>query len=364
MLADHGANVIKIEPPDGDMSRRLGPYADAQGDRLHSGYFHSINRNKRSIILDLKTEDGRTVFKRLVEKADVVVENYREGVMERLDIAYETLREINPQLVYAAIRGFGDSRTGEGPYNSWPAFDIVAQAMGGFMSMTGLPDSPTKGGPGVGDIVPGLMCAFGIVAAVRLAERTGKGQFLDVSMYDAMVAFCERMIYRYSFAEEISVGEGNEHPLVCPFSVYQAADGWFAIACPLDTQWEELIKIIGSEFLKNDVRFQTNELRVANADMLRTEITKWTRSKTKAELMGLLGGLVPSGGVNNVEDILADPQLKEREMLEEVDLGELGRRQLAGVPVKFSNTPGSVRKPGPVLGAHTDEVLNEFDIRL
>ena len=364
MLADHGADVIKVEPPEGDMSRRLGPYADCNGDRRHSGYFHSINRNKRSVVLDLKTEKGIAVLEQLVERADVIVENFREGVMERLGIAYESLREINPQLVYATIRGFGDSRTGKGPFNSWPAFDIVAQAMGGFMSMTGSLELPTKGGPGVGDIVPGLMCAFGVVAAVRQAERTGCGQFIDVSMYDAMVAFCERMVYRYSFAEEISVGEGNEHPLVCPFSVYQASDGWFAIACPLDTQWEKLIEIVDSECLKKDIRFQTNELRVANADVLRAELTNWTILKTKAELMELLGGIVPSGAVNNIEDILADPQLEAREMLQEVDLGEQGTRILAGVPIKFSNTPGSVRKPGPDLGADTDSVLREFGIGL
>ena len=198
ILADHGADVIKIEPPDGDMSRRLGPYADFNGKQEHSGYFHSINRNKRSMVLDLKSVEGVTVFKRLVQSADVVVENFRVGVMERLGISYEELSEINPRIVYAAIRGFGDSRTGKGPYNDWPAFDIVAQAIGGFMAMTGSPDCPTKAGPGVGDIVPGLMCAFGIVAGVRNSEKCGEGQFLDVSMYDAMIAFCERMVYRHA----------------------------------------------------------------------------------------------------------------------------------------------------------------------
>ena len=362
MLADHGADVIKIEPPEGDMSRRLGPYADGDDGQNHSGYFHSINRNKRSVVLDLKSPEGVLIFKRLIQKADAVVENFREGVMERLGLSYETLREINPRLVYAAIRGFGDSRTGKGPYNEWPAFDIVAQAMGGFMSMTGASDLPTKAGPGVGDIVPGLMCAFGVVSAVRRAEHTGEGQFLDVSMYDAMVAFCERMVYRYSFAGEVSVGEGNEHPLVSPFSIYQAADGWIAIACPLDSQWQKLLEIVESDVLSTDERFSTNELRVCNADELRVELTKWTIKQTKAELGEKLGGIVPSGAVNNVEDILNDPQTQVRQMIEEIDLGENGRRLLAGVPIKFSSTPGGVRTAGPNLGGHTEEVLKEFGL--
>lgn len=363
ILADHGADVIKIEPPHGDMSRGLGPYAIQDKRRENSGYFHSINRNKRSMILNLKDNSDKKVFLQMVAKSHVVIENFRAGVMERLDLPYERLLTVNEKLVYGTIRGFGDYRTGEGPYNDWPAFDIVAQAMGGFMAMTGEKDHPTKAGPGIGDIVPGIMCAFGIVAALRNAERTGKGEFVDVSMYDAMVAFCERQIYRYSFVEDISQGEGNDHPLVNPFSIYQAADGWYAIGCALEAQWESLVDIMGRMELKNDERFNSNDARIENAELVRNTITNWTRYYTKAELTEKLAGKVPSGPANNVEDIYKDEHLRKRNMLLDIDVPGLGKKTIAGVPVKFLKNPGAVKGPGPKLGSHTDEVLKQFGIK-
>jgi crotonobetainyl-CoA:carnitine CoA-transferase CaiB-like acyl-CoA transferase len=363
VLADHGADVIKVEPPDGDMSRALGPFIAADLNKTEGGYFHSINRNKRSIVLDLKKPDDVGVFMALVRQADVVVENFRHGVMERLGLAYEILKVKNPALVYATIRGFGDERTGASPYAEWPAFDIVAQAMSGFMSMTGPRGTPMKAGPGIGDLVPGLMCAFGVVAAVRHAERSGEGQFLDVAMYDAMLSLCERMVFRYAFGGVVSTGEGNDHPLVNPFSVYAAADGWMAIGCPLDAQWRELLNIIGRDDLHNDPRFTTNESRVAHATLLREILTAWTATKTKHELAEKLGGRVPCGPVNDVTDIVADRHVAARDMLPQIDLPGLDQRaQVAGVPVHFSLTPGSVRSPGPALGAHTREVLEQFAI--
>ena len=362
MLADHGADVIKVEPPHGDMSRAMGPFLPEDSKRAEGGYFHSINRNKRSVVLDFKNADDKRVFMELVAEADVVVENFRLGVMERLGLAYETLAEINPALVYASIRGFGDARTGESPYAEWPAFDIVAQAMGGFMSMTGPPDLPMKAGPGVGDIVPGIMAAFGVVAAVRHAERTGEGQYVDLAMYDAMLALCERIVYRYSFTDEISRGEGNDHPLVNPFSVYAARDGWYAIGCPLDTQFEDLARIIEPELL-DDERFKANGLRVANADALRQRITAWTSQFTKHELQAKLGGKVPSGPVNNVADIFDDPHAQARDLLPKIALESVDAKpSIAGVPVHFSKTPGGVHTPGPALGAHTEEVLRQFGV--
>ena len=362
MLADHGADVIKVEPPHGDMSRGMGPFLPEDKQGLEGGYFHSINRNKRSIVLDFKNDDDKRVFLELVKEADVVVENFRLGVMERLGLSYETLTAINPALVYASIRGFGDKRTGESPYAEWPAFDIVAQAMGGFMSMTGPPDLPMKAGPGVGDIVPGIMAAFGIVAAVRHAERTGEGQYVDLAMYDAILALCERIVYRYSFADDISRGEGNDHPLVNPFSVYAAKDGWFAIGCPLDSQFEDLAQIVDPSWLE-DERFKDNASRVANADALRERITAWTSRFTKQELAERLGGRLPSGPVNNVADIFEDPHTIARDMLPTVQLASVDRQpQLAGVPVRYSKTPGGVHQPGPALGQHTQEVLQQFGV--
>ncbi|MEX2480271.1 MAG: CoA transferase [Gammaproteobacteria bacterium] len=363
LLADHGADVIKVEPPGGDMSRAMGPFLPEDTGRMQGGYFHSINRNKRSVVLDLKNDDDRSAFLALVDEADVVVENYRAGVMERLGLGFETLRERNRQLVYAAIRGFGDHRTGASPYGDWPAFDIVAQAMSGFMAMTGPPGEPMKAGPGVGDLVPGLFCAFGIVCAVRHAERSGEGQFLDVSMYDAMLALCERSVYRWSFGGAVSRPEGNDHPLVSPFSVYQAADGWMALGCPTDTQWRELVAVMGRPELASDPRFLTNESRVAHGTALREEITAWTATMSKHELAALLGGRVPCGPVNDITDIVADPHVAARDMLPEIDLPGLARRAaIAGVPVHFAATPGAVRRPGPGLGEHTSEVFDQFGI--
>ena len=361
ILADHGADVIKIEPPAGDMSRGLGPFSVDDVKKEQGGYFHSINRNQRSIVLDLKDTDDKSTFLKLIKNADVVVENFRSGVMERLGLSYETLRGINKKIVYAAIRGFGDKRTGESPYNEWPAFDIVAQAMGGFMAMTGPVGLPMKSGPGVGDIVPGLMAAFGIVAGVRHAEKKGEGQFLDVAMYDAMLALCERSVYRYSVDGAVSKGEGNEHPLVNPFSVYEAADGWVAIGCPTNVQWHALVEVVGNATLKNEERFQTNELRVEHAAEVRAEITAWTSSMTKKQLTEKLGGRVPFGPVNNIIDIFDDPHVRARDMLETVYVSDSAVEiTMSGVPVHYSNTPGSVRTAGPRLDEHRDEVMKQF----
>jgi len=363
LLADHGADVIKIEPPGGDMSRAMGPYLPEDETRTQGGYFHSINRNKRSVVLDLKNADDCASFLALVDTADVVVENFRAGVMERLGLGFETLHARNPRLVYAAIRGFGDQRTGVSPYGDWPAFDIVAQAMSGFMAMTGPPGEPMKAGPGIGDLVPGLMCAFGIVCAVRHAEHSGEGQFLDVAMYDAMLALCERSVYRWSFGGAVSRPEGNDHPLVSPFSVYQAADGWMALGCPTDTQWRELLAVMERVDLAGDPRFISNEDRVANAHALREIITAWSATKSKHELARQLGGRVPCGPVNDITDVVADPHIAARDMLPEIDLPGLGRRAaLAGVPIHFAATPGRVRQAGPRLGEHTAEVFEQFGL--
>ena len=362
LLADHGADVIKIEPPGGDVARTLGLYFDNDRARRHGGYFHSVNRNKRSMVLDLKRPADSAVFRQLARQADVVVENYRVGVMERLGLSYESLRADNPRLVYAAVRGFGDPRTGHSPYAEWPAFDIVAQAMSGFMSITG-PGTPMKAGPGVGDIVPGLMCAFGVVAAVRHAERTGVGQFLDVAMYDALLSICERLVHQHAVTGIVPRPTGNDHPLVSPFSIYPARDGWVAIACPLEAQWQQLATLIGRDDLGRDPGLQTNADRVRAGTVIRDAITAWTSVRRKREIAAQLGGRVPTGPVNDVTDIFADPHVAARAMIAEIDIAELGRTmQIAGVPVHFSATPGAVRSAGPDLGAHTAEVLRQFGV--
>ncbi|MEM7542412.1 MAG: CoA transferase [Pseudomonadota bacterium] len=362
MLADHGADVIKIEPPGGDISRTFGPFFEDDTERQYGGYFNSINRNKRSLVLDLKDAGDAEKFRQLVAKADVLVENYRAGVMERLDLGYEALAAVNPQIVYATIRGFGDERTGNSPYADWPAFDIVAQAMGGFMGITG-PGEPMKAGPGVGDIFPGALCAFGVVAALRKAERTGEGQFLDVPMYDAMVSLCERIVHLYTIGGVMPKPEGNNHPLAAPFSIYQAKDGWVAIACPVDSLWQRLAEAIGQPELAADPAFATNVERAKRSGEVQKILDEWCSQFTKLELAERLGGLVPFGPVNDTADVVNDPHIVGHDMVTSLDIpvGN-GAAKIAGTPVRFAKTPGGVRSRGPLLGEHSGEILAQFDI--
>lgn len=359
VLADHGAQVLKVEPLAGDGIRSSGPFLSDDEARHFGGYFQSVNRNKSSIALDLKNPEGREIFLRLADTADVVVENFRAGVMERLGIGWEALHERNPRLVYATIRGFGDKRTGASPYADWPAYDVVAQAMGGIMSITGqAAGAPTKIGPGVGDIIPGLMLVNGILSAVHHAGRTGVGQFVDVAMADAVLAVCERIVYQQSYEDRTPKPEGNRHPLLCPFGLFPALDGWVAIGCVEDRLWRSLAHIIGRPEMAAAPRYATNPARVANAQEVIAAVEAFTSVRTKAELGKLLGGVAPFGPVYDARDIFADPHFRQRGMLVELEHpGSAKPVHVAGVPVKLSATPGGVRRRAPLLGEHTAEVL-------
>jgi crotonobetainyl-CoA:carnitine CoA-transferase CaiB-like acyl-CoA transferase len=349
MLADHGARVIKVEPPAGDSTRAAGQLG---------GYFQSINRNKKSVCLDLKTKEGAKAFKALVTGADAVIENFRSGVMERLGLGYETLREINPRLVYGALRGFGDARTGASPYLDWPAFDVVAQAMGGVMAITG-PDaaSPTKVGPGLGDIAPGMMLAFGVLAAVHHARRTGAGQFVDVAMVDAVLAVCERTVWQHSIQGLVPGPEGNHHPFLCPFGMFPAAEGFVTIAAHRDDFFGVLCAAIGAEGLLADPRFEGRAARSENRAALITALGEHTSRYSKIELTDRLGGAIPFGPVMDIAEIEADPHFSVREMIVEVDEGGAAPIRIAGVPIKMTATPGGVHRRGPPLGEDTRREL-------
>ncbi|MGR8947426.1 MAG: CaiB/BaiF CoA transferase family protein [Gammaproteobacteria bacterium] len=362
MLADHGADVIKIEPPAGDMSRPLGPFFPDDNDREYGGYFQSINRNKRGLVLDLKASDDKELFLKLVSQADVVVENFRLGVMDRFGLSYEHLKSVNSKLVYAAIRGFGDPVTADSPYKDWPAFDIIAQAMGGFMGITG-PGEPMKAGPGVGDILPGVMLAFGILAAARHADRTGEGQFIDVAMYDAMLALCERIVYQHGYSGTIPSPTGNKHPLAAPFSIYPASDGFVAIACPFDSQWQKLTSLIGQPELGEHALFCTVQERVANVEKLTEILGGWTAKHSKSEIAAILGGEIPFGPVNDVADIFADPHTKSREMIAHLSLPGLKQQAtMVNTPLRMEKTPGGVVKRAPRLDEHRGEIFQQFSL--
>lgn len=364
LLADQGADVIKIEPPGGEFSRTSGPFMEDDTERRLSGAFISINRNKRGIVLDLKTPQGKEIFLRMARDADVVVENFRAGVMDRLGLGYDVLHAANPRLVYACVRGFGDPRTGRSPYAEWPAYDVVTQAMGGVMGINGpCADQPMKVGPGVGDIVPGMYLAFAIVSAVRHAERTGQGQFVDVAMYDAALALCERIVYQHSITGRVPHPEGNNHPIYCPFGVFPAADGWVSIACPVDAFWRDLCATMGQPELGTAPEFATMPARDARREQVNAVVSAWTATLSKAELKARLGGRVPFGVVHDVADIFQDPHVAARGMLSTVEQPGLGRPAvIANTPIRMTATPGGVRRRAPLLGEHTRQVLRELGL--
>jgi crotonobetainyl-CoA:carnitine CoA-transferase CaiB-like acyl-CoA transferase len=363
MLADQGAEVIKIEPLEGDGVRQMGPFIADDELRDFGGYFQSVNRNKLSIALDLKRPAGRAVLIRLAERAHVVVENYRAGVMDRLGVGYDALRAHNRKLVYAAIRGFGDRRTSNSPYVDWPAFDVVAQAMGGIMNITGLePDKPTKVGPGVGDIVPAIMGAFGVMAAVWRAERTGEGQFVDVPMIDSVLSLCERIVHQYSYQGKVAGPEGNRHPFLAPFGIVPAKDGFVALACHADEFWAKLCRLIGRTDLLEDQRCATREARHDHQDLVYEAVSDFTSRHTRRTLMAILGGQIPFGPVFTMADIAADPHFKAHDMLVELEQpGSPTKVAVAGIAVRMSRTPGKIRRRAPLLGEDTDQVLAMID---
>ncbi len=358
ILADHGAQVIKVEGPDGDITRSAGPYREGDNVRALGGYFQSVDRNKRSICLDLKTEEGKRIFKELVKHVDAVTENFRAGVMDRLGLSYETLREINPRLVYGALRGFGDRRTGHSPYQDWPAFDVVAQAMGGVMAITG-PDAatPTKVGPGIGDIVPGIMLGFGVLAAVHHARRTGVGQFVDVSMVDAVLAVCERMVWQHSVQGLRPGPEGNHHPFLCPFGMFPASDGFVTIAAQQDEFFAVLAKGIEAPELLADPDFNDHTARTRNRHRLIGELNDRTSRFTKAQLIERLAGRIPFGPVMDIAEIMVDPHFAARQMIVDVEQPGAAPIQIAGVPIKMTETPGGVMRRSPLLGEDTTASL-------
>ncbi|MCP4962455.1 MAG: CoA transferase [Actinomycetia bacterium] len=365
VLADLGADVIKVESPQGDLPRFGPPFTETDSEKNFGGYFASINRNKRGIVLDLKDPDDHATLLRVLETADVIVENFKSGVMERLGLSYEMLHERFPQLVYATIRGFGDPRTGESPHAAWPAFDIVAQAMGGLVSCTGLPGHHVASGPSVGDIYPATMCAVGILAALHHVERTGEGQFVDVAMTDSIMALCESVTWRYSYTGEVQAPRGAQHPSLSPFGLYETADGMCAVAALTPAQWAFLCDQLGRPELVSDERTRTTRRRSDNRDFVNQIVSDWTRSHTTADVVEILGGHVPVGPVNNGPTLVASEHVRAREMLVAVDHpGSERPVVLPNTPIKFTETPGGIYRRSPILGEHTDEILAEIDALL
>lgn len=359
MLADQGAEVIKVEPLEGEGTRAAGPFRADDTLQSFGGYFASVNRNKKSIALDLKSVEGKAILNRLCKSADAVIENFRAGVMERLGLSYEMLRRENPRLVYASIRGFGDPRTGRSPYTDWPAYDPVAQAMGGIIGITGADsDTPIKVGPGVGDLVPAAMAAFGVVCAILRAGKTGVGQYVDVSMVDAVLSLCERIVHQRAFQGVNPHPEGNRHPLLAPFGMLKARDGWVTVAAHTDEFWKKLCGLMGREELIDDPRTATGNARIANKDIVYGAVQQYVGGHTKEQLMERLGGKIPFGPVYHIDEIAKDPHFAIREMIVEVEQPGCNTPvTIAGIPIRMTGTPGSVRRRAPLLGEDTEDIL-------
>ena len=349
ILADLGARVIKIErPPAGDDSRAFGPFVEGR-----SAYFLSLNRGKESIALDLKREEDRVIFRRLTAQADVLVENFRSGTMEKLGLGWEELHSAHPRLIYATLSGFG--RTG--PDSGRGAYDLVIQALGGIMSITGQPDGPpVRVGTSIADITAGLYSAVGVCAALAEREHTGRGQLVDVAMLDCQVAILENALARLQATGEPPGPLGSRHPSITPFDAYEARDGFLVVAAGNDALFARLCGVLGREGLAVDPRFASNHLRTENHAALKAEFQAVMAQRTCAQWLDALDKAgIPCGPVRNLAQVADDPQVAARNML--VDIADTGLKA-AGNPIKLPDHPDPRTRPdAPELDGDRERIL-------
>jgi crotonobetainyl-CoA:carnitine CoA-transferase CaiB-like acyl-CoA transferase len=356
LLGDMGADVIKVEPPGaGDQARR------AMGFRMRgedTAAFLAVNRNKRSVALDLKADAQRAAFRRLAATADVVLENFRPGVTERLGIGYETLSADNPRLIYASISGFGQT----GPSAMRPGYDLIAQGMSGVMSVTGEPgDEPVKCGVPIGDLSAGLFCAVAILTAVLARAKTGRGQRIDTSLFEGALALSIWETAELWATGRVPRALGSAHRLTAPYQALRTRDGHITVAGNNERLWQRLCAAIGRDDLPADPRFRTNDDRMANRPALEAELEAALCERDTAEWVDLLlEAGVPAGPINDYRQVFEDPHTHAREMMVEMDHPVEGTVRALGIPVKLSDTPGRIRRPAPLLGEHTVEVLGEL----
>ncbi|MEM8796083.1 MAG: CoA transferase [Pseudomonadota bacterium] len=354
MLADMGADVVKVEKPSGDDTRRMVP-PTVNGE---SAAFMIMNRNKRGVCLNLKEESGRGVLRHLLASADVVIENYRKGTMEKLGLSYEGLKADNPGLIYVAISGFGQT----GPYAGRGGFDLITQGMSGLMSITGERPGrpPVKVGPPVSDTTAGILAAMGVCAALQSRAKTGEGQIVDTSLYEAAIThtYWQSAI---AFASGIDPEPmGSAHPLNAPYQAFETADGWITLGAANQANWERLVDLIGAAHLKDDPRFVTNADRMAHRSDLEVELTRIFIERPSDDWLQLLNsGGFPAGPVSSITEMHEDPHTQARDMVVETEHPVAGSTKAIGLPVKFSATPGRIVRSAPQLGEHTREVLSD-----
>jgi crotonobetainyl-CoA:carnitine CoA-transferase CaiB-like acyl-CoA transferase len=349
MLSDWGADVLKIESPEGD---------SGMGGERHGPDFQNLHRNKRSLQLNLKAPEGVAILKRLVAGADVLVENFRPDVKFRLGIDYESLKPINPRLVYGSISGFGQ----DGPYRERPGFDQIAQGMGGLMSITGLPgQGPVRVGIPVADLTAGIFCAMGILVALLEREVSGEGQWVHSNLLAAQIAMLDFQAARWTIGHEVPGQAGNDHPTSMPTGVYVTADGHFNIGASGDAIYARFCKVIDAPHLATDPRFATNADRSNNRRELNEAINTITRTKTSAEWIAILNEAgVPCGPIYSIDQVFADPQVQHLSVTRHVAHKVLGDVEVIGQAVELSRTPWGVHSPTPEPGEHTDAVLREL----
>ena len=361
ILADLGADVVKVESPAGDDTRRFGPpfLKGANGENLDAAYFHSCNHSKRSIALDFRKPQELEAVHRLAGRADVLIENFRPGSLRKYDLDYESVRERNPRLVYCSITGFGQ----DGPYASHPGYDLLIQAMGGVMDITGEADGPPcKAGVAFADIFTGLYGVIGVQAALAQRERTGRGEHIDMSLLDCMVAVLANQAMNYLVTGVPPKRFGNEHPNIVPYQSFEACDGYVVIAVANDSQFECLCGILGVPELSSDTRFATNPSRVLNRkallDILTKKISKWSRE----ELLEALKEKIPAGPISDLAEVFDNAQIQHRGMRVGVrdDSISGGVVDLLRLPILFSGAGVSPMRTAPRLGEHTEEILREI----
>lgn len=352
VLGDLGAEVIKVEPPEGDETRGWGP-PFAEGE---SAYYLCVNRNKRSMVVNLKTDEGREILRELAMQSDVLVENFRPGTLKKFGLDFETLHELNPRLIYCSISGFGQT----GPLRDMPGYDFMIQAMGGIMSVTGEPDGePMKVGVAVADLFAGQNAVISILAALQARTFTGEGQNIDIALFDSELGWLANVASNFLISGKNPKRYGNAHANIVPYQSFQASDGWFVVAVGNNKQFEAFCKVIGKPELSADERFSTNSARVQNREILIPLLKPIFMQKTVSEWLALIGDQFPCGPINNFDQVFSMPHVKEREMLVQMEHPTIGALPLVGSPLKMGGTPVSYRLPPPLMGQHTKDILRE-----
>ncbi len=355
LLADMGAEVIKVEiPGKGDDSRTFPPFKKGQGT-----YFINFNRNKKSIVLDLKNSSDVDKLLEIIKSMDVLVENFRPGTMEKMGLGYERIKEVNNQIIYASISGFGHY----GPYKDKPGYDIIGQAVGGIMSITGWPDGPpTRTGTAIADILAALFCTIGILSALQARSIHGKGQKVDIALVDSVVSAIGTILQIYMVEKRIPKRAGNQYDFIAPYEAFMAKDGWFVLGVGNDNIWKKFCNTINRKDLINDERFNINVERVKHNKELSEIIGHWTANFTVQEILSILEEKgIPAAPINNLEQIVNDPHIAiAREMIQKIVHPIAGEVKITGNPIKMSETNPKIYASSPLLGEHTDYVINKF----